>query len=345
MTRLGLLASTAVCAASMASHAAWAFPSSRLIYSRGEGAERCPDEATMRKAVARRLGYDPFFPHAEKTIVSQIVRDRGVLRGSVQLVDDGGIVRGQRNFEVDAGDCDELVAAMSLAISIAIDPTRASLAPAPVARPSDPPAPEAGTSEKLDPATAEKPGPRGPAVRPDAAVSPSRAPSPAREDSFTIEPGVSVTTSTGTAPSLAIGAAVSLGIRFLDASLFVDGRRDLPATSEATGGGRLQTSLWVVSVAPCLNRDVFFVCAVGSLGSLRAEGIELAAPKSDSALYAAAGGRLGLEARLFRAIYFRPQLDLLATLARAELQLDGTTRWTAPRYSALLEAGLFAHFP
>jgi hypothetical protein len=85
----------------------------------------------MRKAVAQRLGYDPFFPAAEKTIVSQIIRDRAELRGSVQLVDGQGIVRGMRAFKVGADECEELVAAMSLAISIAIDPTRASLSTQP----------------------------------------------------------------------------------------------------------------------------------------------------------------------------------------------------------------------
>src|SRR5205814_5483733 len=106
----------------LASTASFAFPSSRLLYSRGVGAERCPDEATMRKAVAQRLGYDPFFPTAEKTIVSRIVRDRDELRGTVELVDNHGMVRGLRDFKVGADDCAELVAAMSLAISIAIDP-------------------------------------------------------------------------------------------------------------------------------------------------------------------------------------------------------------------------------
>ena len=46
------------------------FPSSRFVYARGEGAELCPDEAQVRLAVAARLGYDPFFPSAEKTIVA-----------------------------------------------------------------------------------------------------------------------------------------------------------------------------------------------------------------------------------------------------------------------------------
>jgi hypothetical protein len=32
----------------------------------------CPDEPALRKAVAARVGYDPFFPWAEQTVVVQI---------------------------------------------------------------------------------------------------------------------------------------------------------------------------------------------------------------------------------------------------------------------------------
>src|SRR5689334_9833347 len=100
-----------------------AFPTSRLTYARGNGAESCPEEPTVRQAVAARLGYDPFFAAADKTIVARITRNRDELRATVELVDDHGIVRGVREFKARAGQCAELVATVALAISIAIDPT------------------------------------------------------------------------------------------------------------------------------------------------------------------------------------------------------------------------------
>jgi hypothetical protein len=340
LLRERLLASAFVGVTALASTASFAFPSSRLLYSRGVGAERCPDEATMRKAVAQRLGYDPFFPTAEKTIVSRIVRDRDELRGTVELVDNHGMVRGLRDFKVGADDCAELVAAMSLAISIAIDPMQASLSSKPPID-HEPPTGDSGASEKREPPTQAAPPPEAA----EAIASHGQPASPAHAGSLTIEPGLSVTTAIGNAPSPAIGLAASLGIRFVDVSLFLDGRHDWPASSDDVGGGRVRTSLWAVGLAPCLHRGVLFVCAVGSIGSLRGEGLALAQPRTESGLYAAAGGRVGFESRLLGSIYFRPQLDLLATLARVELQLDGTTRWTAPPFSALLQAGLVAHFP
>ena len=46
-----------------------ASPSARLIFGRGPGAESCPDEAVLRTEVSSRIGYDPFFPYAPRTVV------------------------------------------------------------------------------------------------------------------------------------------------------------------------------------------------------------------------------------------------------------------------------------
>ena len=84
---------------------------------------------------------------------------------------------------------------------------------------------------------------------------------------------------------------------------------------------------------------------VGSLGTLRGESFDVVKPRSDAGFYAAAGGRIGLDLTMSGPWYVRPQLDLLATLARAELQIDGTTRWAAPGFSALVGAGVGMRFP
>jgi hypothetical protein len=72
--------------------------------------------------VASRLGYDPFFPTAERTIVVVIGPDPPQLRGKVLLLDSAGVVQGQREFSTALGRCRELVHAMALSVSIAIDP-------------------------------------------------------------------------------------------------------------------------------------------------------------------------------------------------------------------------------
>src|SRR5580658_7755914 len=105
-----------------ATQLALATPSARLVYSRGPGAESCPDEAALRKAVASRVGYDPFFAWAEKTIVASLLRvDPKGFVARVHLVDGAGVEHGSRELRSDQ-TCADLLDAAALAIAIAIDP-------------------------------------------------------------------------------------------------------------------------------------------------------------------------------------------------------------------------------
>ncbi|MGA7121912.1 MAG: hypothetical protein WBY94_17525, partial [Polyangiaceae bacterium] len=84
-------------------------PSARLVYSRARGAESCPDEEAMRAAVAARVGYDPFFAWARKTIVASMAP--ASLRGfvaKVDLVDEQGMDHGARTLQA-SGECRELL--------------------------------------------------------------------------------------------------------------------------------------------------------------------------------------------------------------------------------------------
>jgi len=334
MTSKGGVVSAIVLVALTTADPSSAFPSSRFTYARGRGAEGCPDETAIRKAVATRLGYDPFFPTADKTIVAVITRVRDELHASVQLVDNGGMLRGQREFKTVADKCEELVATMSLAISIAIDPTHISPVATPVAK-------------AIEPASDATPKPERPVERPVDRVEPKEfiAPPAPKAPSFELRPGLGVTGSTGTAPAFALGLALWLELRRGWVSLTVQGRHDFPASIPAEGGARLSTSLWVGGLSACAHPSAFFVCALGSLGTLRGESFDVAKPSSDSGFYAAAGGRIGLDLTMSGPWYVRPHFDLLATLARAELQIDGTTRWTAPGFSALAGAGVGMRFP
>ncbi|HKQ70988.1 MAG TPA: hypothetical protein VJT73_16695, partial [Polyangiaceae bacterium] len=87
---------------------AGAYPSSKLVYIRGEGSEQCADEAAVRREVKDRLGYDPFFPTADRTIIAEIGRDIRGLRATVRLIDDHGIARGARTLRSASRECSEL---------------------------------------------------------------------------------------------------------------------------------------------------------------------------------------------------------------------------------------------
>jgi hypothetical protein len=64
----------AVLATVFASHHAWAAPAARLVYSRSVDAGSCPDEDSLRRAVATRIGYDAFFPWAKRTVLATVSR-------------------------------------------------------------------------------------------------------------------------------------------------------------------------------------------------------------------------------------------------------------------------------
>jgi hypothetical protein len=59
-------------ALALASLRAEASPAAHLVYVRDPTASVCPDEESLRQAVRRRVGYDPFFPWAKTTVVVEI---------------------------------------------------------------------------------------------------------------------------------------------------------------------------------------------------------------------------------------------------------------------------------
>ena len=86
---------------------------------RGPGAEACPGDAELRKAVATRIGYDSFFPAAQKTVIAQVARGGRGYSERVQIIGDDGNMRGERQLASKGDDCAELVSTMALAVSIA----------------------------------------------------------------------------------------------------------------------------------------------------------------------------------------------------------------------------------
>jgi hypothetical protein len=86
----------------------------------------CPDQLQLRSAAVARLGYDPFVANAASTLYATISRTARGLRGEIRLEDPSRENAGARQIESISGDCTELGKAMALAISIAIDPLRAT---------------------------------------------------------------------------------------------------------------------------------------------------------------------------------------------------------------------------
>src|SRR5689334_10030917 len=126
------------CSVVLAAPPAMAKPTARLQYTQGAGAEQCPGEDAGRASGAARLGCDPFVDAADTTAVAIGKREQGEWRGEVKLVDKRGSGRGMRQLSSSAADCADLIAAMALTISIAIDPLS-------ISRPAPPPPAPSGS--------------------------------------------------------------------------------------------------------------------------------------------------------------------------------------------------------
>jgi hypothetical protein len=264
-------------------------PSARLVYVRGPGADLCPNEDAVRKAVAARLGYDPFFLSAPTTIFVEASRDGDRFAAVVKLIDDQGVERGTRHLESHTRDCGDLIGTLALTISLVVDPVSLASAPnppdssaaAPAAPPAPSPPPVASSAQGTEPPQVALPS--HPIATPEVAR---------RADAMTFFAGVAVLGSLGSALAPTAGAAVFGGARGGWASLQVEARADLPAAALTPPAARSWALL--ASVVPCAHWLRAFVCGTFGLESIHATG-NAAAPRSAETLVALAGGRLGAD--------------------------------------------------
>lgn len=309
--------------------AAAASPSARLTYVRGTGAERCPDEGELRSAVAARLGYDPFFPWAKATVVAEIDRRSKGFHGHVAVLDEHGLVRGERSLDATTEDCADVVRALALAISIGVDDLATDPVPAPDAAPPSPPARE--------------PAPPVPAPPP---AEPRPSPPPEAEPTrLEVASWIAPTASWGFAPATSLGAQADVDVRWRHVSLGVEGRADLPAGASTDTGGRIRTRVTAGALVACVRQpSPLFACGVGMLGSFSESGSGLAAPRSTSALYAATGLRLGLELPLRGPLFFVAHADGLVTLFRHTVEIDQRGVYTLPLLASTVGMGAGTRF-
>jgi hypothetical protein len=314
-----------------------AAPTARLVYSRAADAESCPDEGALRRAVAARVGYDPFFAWAHRTVVANVVRRERSFVASVDLIDEGGIAHGARELHVD-GECGELLDAVALAIAIAIDP-QSLVAPAtsPPSAPEEPP-----QAAPVLPASTTPPA--ATAAWAEHAAEPSPPPPAPSARTVFFEPSVGMVASNGVAPAIALGIALGAAVRWRNVSLALEGRADAPAAAAAQSGGHVTSWLALASIVPCVHLGPLFGCGVLQGGSMQASSSGVPDARSRAVVWWAAGGRTGALIRIAGDVLLRPHLDVLANLSRATLQLNGEDAWRADLLAISLGADAVLHF-
>jgi hypothetical protein len=304
----------------------------RLDYVRGPGTESCPDERGLRGAIAGRLGYDPAQPASLAsaslpTLRVSVARQDGGFVARAEKRNSAGRVEWTRPALTDA-DCRHLIGVLGLSIAITLDP---------------------GASGMVTPATPEPARVEPPTPSPTApAVDRASPPLPAPLQRPNIRLGVRAGVAGGAGPSPAATLAADIGVRGAAWSVSLEGRADLPATASVDTGAKLRTSVLAAALVPCGHWWWLAGCGIVSLGTLRAESVNLAHGKDDSGLYAAAGLRAGLEWPIpsLPRLALRLSGEGLVTLrpVTARRSDDGRAVWKAPPVAGLLGAGAVVHF-
>jgi hypothetical protein len=110
-----------------------------LHVEREPAATACPDAAGVRRAIAERLGSDPFSEPHTRQLVVRFSRDDAGHRALVLLLDGAGLETGRRALSARGTDCLELAGAVALAGAIVIDPQVLTRPATPTPAPTPPP--------------------------------------------------------------------------------------------------------------------------------------------------------------------------------------------------------------
>jgi hypothetical protein len=295
-----------------------ASPSAKLVYVRSAGAEVCPDEAELRRAVATRIGYDPFFPVAQKTVVAQVSKAPQGYRAHVQIVAEDGTVRGERDLGTKGQDCGELVGAIALAISVALD----DLDEAPAPPPDPPPPPARAEPDAL-------PAPREP-VRDTPPAKPDPAPAKPPEERVDLAGLIGGGVVTGTAPSIAASGQIAGILGMGPLALRIDGRADAPSGTGLRPNGRLSTTSFVGVASVCVRGKIPFFCAGAGPGWISSTTEGLANPRTDGAAIFVAALRFGARIRASRVFFVEPSIVAGGNLVRHDVVVDGQIAYELP---------------
>jgi hypothetical protein len=322
---------------------AYATPTARLVYSRTADATSCPDESSLRRSVAARVGYDPFFPWAKRTVVASLARRGNAFVAKVDLVDEDGVAHGARELRAE-GPCTDLLDTVALAIAIAIDPqSLAAPVSAPVASAPDGPP----TSERPSAPPPPPPPPAPPTPAPEPAPPPRReqlGPKRSHDGMPALEAFLGAVVSSGVAPGTALGLTLGGALRWRRVSLGLDLRMDAPSGEAAAGGGSVASWLAVGTLAPCAHFGPVLACALVQAGSMQSYGEGVADNRSGSALWFALGPRLGAGIDVSPEMELRARADVVFDLDRPTLFLNGSEVWPAPLLAASFAIDGVLHF-
>jgi hypothetical protein len=287
----------------------------RLVYQREPGAESCPEAPALRRAVAARLGYDPFVEPAGRSLRAVIGWKGRWLYASIELTDENGELVGTNQLTPRVRNCDTLASAVALAIALAIDPLHTAAAPT-------------RTPEPV--VVVPPPSVPPPPVPVPVSVRRARpAPPEPEDDADTHLVGhLAILGAVAAEPQASWGMALGLAARWRRFSVGVEVRGDLPG-SRVTLGGTVSSALVTTNFLPCARAYGFSFCGLLSVGVMIAWGADFAVDHRTSLPFVGGGARAAWELKLTRRLSMGLHADLLAPFTRALLRVDSEEVWHA----------------
>lgn len=289
----------------------------RLEYLQDEASLRCSSQEALRGSISARLGRDPWDDAAPELLRVQVRREQALWRATVEWFGASGQRKGLRELSSEREDCQELIQALELAITLVLDPPlfykpKEEPPPSPTAS-TAPPASTAPTpAPEVPPLPPPAPAPSAPNVQVPPADSPSQAPVLPPAES----PSPALVLPPVESPSPAPGLAVGLGTRaswgLLPATRFalqIEGELRTerfsfsldvtawPPRTTPVEPARLRSMLVAAGARACVHEGPFGACPQLSAGLLRLEGVGLANASPALAPWLAPGARLFVEWR------------------------------------------------
>jgi hypothetical protein len=294
----------------------------------------------LRMAVVARLGYDPFSVTANQTVIANIVRDGETLRAKIDLVNAEGSSQGVRELTSSLDRCSELIRAMALSISIALDPEAAL-------NHQEAPSAAAGA---IDDTPAEPT--RGPDLTGERAPTAKMAPEKARPGrAIRYFTGLGVHATLGQAPAIGYGGDLFIGGRTGRFSLALEGRVDplrMDVVNQPRRGAEIGAMFLLASVVPCVHWGPVAACGVASTGVIRAKSSGVSHWAQDHAQYSALGARLGLDLPVIGAWSLMLHADGQVPIPEQTIVIDNNTQqpvvWPGHRVAGLVGAAFAVHY-
>lgn len=318
----------------------------RLSYASAKSPASCPDEATFRGLVAARLGYDPFV-NAEVRRLSVSYEQRGSeVVGRVELSAEGDAKPLNRSLRAAGEECFELATSLALVVAVAVDPNALSAAQ-PATTPSVEPPPAAPAPEP-----AAVPATKNPEPVPAPAVTTPPASEKVEKTGTVLRLSVGGLLGVGIVPAVTPGARVGAALGWgawsvgLEGAFFAAGARQHAAGSGAVRGYAVAGSL-VPCVSPARGgAGRLELCAVGSVGALRATAREVTRAAPTSTLQASVGPRVAGLVALTRSVAVGISAEAPVAISRTHLFIaeggEKSEVWQQPAVGFIFAASVVA---